>query len=168
LITVAGLDVAPCVGDAEFVGLLAIAEVDRRTRGRLSSFPDPCDGTVVAADSRDLSVDCGVLSTFLRIPFPLLCNGNLGTGVVDPEPLVTDCDRCREDSLSLEDDCLRRSVLLVDKCPGVWLLEGASRAGSESSGISCGLESVGDSWMIFCDRSNFDLLGDLALSRDFC
>jgi hypothetical protein len=56
---------------------------------------------------------------------------DLGDDVVDSF-CDRDCDRCRGDTSAA---FFRRSWLLEDKCPGVWL-RGSSFGGSESSGIS--------------------------------
>jgi hypothetical protein len=74
-----------------------------------------------------VSLDEAEVSAFLSMPLvlpfsmPLDCGGSFGTGTVDDVVEVeafdvdADCERER-DSLSFDDECLRRSeVLLVDR-----------------------------------------------------
>lgn len=157
-IAAAGVGVNVGAGEVVLWGLLAMAEVERKTKGLRSSFPD-------AWTAADEGLSCSGFSDDFVIPEPLVCAGNFGTLGEDFE---ADCDRCRA---SFDTASFRLSTLFVDRCPGVWLLEGVavSRVGIASSGMSGGrCVSDGPSWIIFCDRTSFDLLGERALSTVFC
>lgn len=165
-----GFGVVDGAGELVLGCLLAMAEVERRAVGRRgSSLP----GAAVELDAA-APFGCSDRSEDLALRIPLLRGGSLGTGVgvedgcedLDAE---ADCDLDRASFEEEAEDLLRFSELLLERWPGVWLLEGAcSRGGTESSGMSGGLVSVGESWMIFWERTSFDLLADLPLSNDFC
>lgn len=153
-------------GDVVFPseGFGAMADVERRFRGRdargllILRFGEDAEGLGVrcVGDGRVVSDFEGML--------PLLYMGGsfVDLGDVVDSLCDSDWDRCRGDTSAA---FFRRSWLLVDRWPGVWL-RGSSFGGSESSGISCGRPSVGDICMIWCGRTFFVLADDLdAFSR---
>jgi hypothetical protein len=102
-----GLGVGIRAGDVVLLmGLLAMADVERNTNGRRSSFTFA--GTVA-----DEGLDCSDFSGVFVIPKPLGCTGTFGTLGDD---LEADCDRCRE---SFDGTSLRLSMLFEARCPGV-------------------------------------------------
>lgn len=112
------------------VGFAAIADVERRFRGRwVAGFGDVDGGAAVEVVGGDRGLSgFGVL-------LPLLCaDGGLELLGEEVSFCESDWERCRSAS---SDAFFLLSWLFVDRCPGVWLLVGAfSRGGSESSGIS--------------------------------
>jgi hypothetical protein len=142
------------------IGRPVMAEVDRIADGRFCSFSASRFGVTSPA-----SLPNGVALLDMLEDTPLEVDGRDDTC---DDTCEADWERCRIDRSEafLPRSCA--ALLLLARCPGVWLLGRGGRwseDSSDSSGTSC-RASVGEPLMIFWDRTTFVLSGDRAALSD--
>ena len=153
-------------------GFATMADVDRSAVGRRpdplplpSAAEESCLSLVCVSDADSPFVeraDCGPGDG----PGVLLLNGGAGMCGREVEGEAADCDRWRMDS---SDGLRRRSWLLVERWPGVWLrgrVAALSLASFSSSSVAGGFCSTGDTGRILWARMILVLTGERGLSPD--